>query len=377
MVLFQLFCIVLMLSQSFIYPMIIGAEAFGYGMLVLASVFLFHSMFEVVAQVTSNQMTRKVYSLYFGAVISAISVPFILFFCLSLNIGLNTLDLIGVSLFGFLLCFSTYLNAHYISIGQIRVVLFSLSFGVLAYISSMYFLDLGWRNILLSNVFCFLIIVVVDLFFLQKKNKESFQYVGSKFTIQKIISGGTLILPVILMSNGLVLALGYLEYPPTEIAAFRIFLSAINAGKFFNLIPVSVLQSRFSLNAKETRDFEVSRDILTHFSCIFIYSCLLSIFFPFLYSIFYGEHYFSLISLLLSGLYLAMQPLGYIYVVLMERANKPILFLPLICTIFFIVVVFLMSLFGFNVFTALSGFIVLFFCTYTLNLYKHLRNNLI
>ena len=191
-------------------------------------------MFEVVVSVTSNQITRKVYSLYFGAVISAISVPFILFFCLSLNIGLNTLDLIGVSLFGFLLCFFTYLNAHYISIGKIRVVLFSLSFGVLAYISSMYFLYLGWRNILLSNVFCFLIIVVFDLFFTEK-NKESFQYVGSKFTIQKIIAGGTLILPVILMSNGLVLALGYLEYPLTEIAAFRIFLSAINAGFCFTI----------------------------------------------------------------------------------------------------------------------------------------------
>lgn len=374
MVFFQLICIILMLSQSFIYPMLIGAQTFGYGMLVLASVYLFHSMFEVVIQVVSNQMTRKVYSLYFGAVISVMSIPFILFFCLSLNLELNELDLICVSLFSFLLCFSTYLNAHYIANGKIRIVFFSLFFGVLGYISLMCFLDLGWRNLLFSNLFCFLIITFIDLFFLQKKSKGSFQYVRSKFTFQKLFSGVSLVLPVILLSNGFVLVLGYLEYPLTEIAAFRIFLSAINAGKFFNLIPVSVLQSRFSLNIQETRGFELSRDILTHFFCILLYSCLLSILFPLFYSMIYGEQNFHFILLWLSGLYLAMQPLGYIYVVLMERDNKSILLLPLISSIFFIIVIFFMSMFEIDVFTALSGFIVLCFCAYIFNFYQYFRH---
>ncbi len=308
-VVFQLLTLSLLLTQSFIAPLFLGVGEFGRQMLVLSPAFLLQAIVEPAYQNAYNSVKDQHVFCWFDAFILIVLFAVFLFALEQLDVPVFRFDLI---FFFMLYQFYTAYVAELHSRFAVELLTRNALILLVAYcISFLVFLILNPTNaIILSNVSAFFASVV----FLMLKSPMKYRLTGSVLLSDgvKSINGFLYRLPSIVFSSGVILALGILGACASTIGSTRIFISAINFGKYANLTPVATAQMAISQSFFDRLPLYRSRVLITYAICILIFSILFTLLSPFLFIVIFNTYIdISAVGIFFCCLLLLIQPLAY------------------------------------------------------------------
>ncbi len=310
---FQLSNILLMGFQSFLVPLLVGFSGYGKAMLYLAPVYLYQSIFEPVFQgVYGKRLETK------GEPCKRFDVDFRVFFMSLLGFVVFTFswfclfdEVLPVVLFfsiGILYLLSTNLQVFLLFEDQYLFVGSSVFISALVYVLAYFISGLGADFIILGNLFFFASLsVFLSLRLIWMRATVSF---SDRFNWKDVLSHASTRFAYIFSGNGLLIVFGLAGHPSAQLGAFKFSLSLMNAGRYFNPVPLVSLQkviSGFVADADAKNLFV----ILKTFS-IFSLAYGVALFFGWwLYCFLLKNVVCFSYMLLLTPVYLLIQPASY------------------------------------------------------------------
>lgn len=309
MILFQAVSVMFMLFQSFFAAYYLGVSDFGAQMLALAPIFFGQAIFEPYIQTlvnSSHEQTKiSIHLQSFFLVLAGIVFPVVL-------IGQFLGQELQVVLIATLIVYLAYtaLLAHsfarrlYRTATQAGAVIFS------TFVATFFFVDyaLGAYQVIIANGVAFLLGSLY--IFLRNRRDIEFAFVRNS-ELQSLWFEGVLFrLPVLFFSSVSLLILGLLGFSNSSIGEYRVFVSAVSAGRYFNLIPLPQLQVALSGDGVFSEKLR-SRTVLLYISGVLSFSAAMVGLFPFFFEIFIGSVSHSRLALALGATFVLLQPLAY------------------------------------------------------------------
>lgn len=310
---FQLANIFLMGFQSFLIPLLVGFSEYGKAMLYLAPVYLYQSLFEPVFQgvygkrsSVIDQLGRRIdldIKILLLSLIGMVLLAFSLFFFIE-DVYFTALILCV----GFLYLYSTNLQALLLFGDQYLFVGYSILLSVVFYLLPYFFSGLSFEFLIWGNIFYFgMFSMLLTFRLVWLKGGISF---SERFGFKDFFSHATTRAAYIFSGNGLLIVFGGVGYSAEQIGSFRFSLSLMNAGRYFNPVPLVSLQKSISglvFGAESIVFLTTLRRFL--FFAIF-YG--VSLFFGWwLYSFIFGDAVSASYILILTPVYLLIQPVAY------------------------------------------------------------------
>lgn len=127
------------------------------------------------------------------------------------------------------------------------------------------------------------------------------------------MDGMALRMPVLNVSTFFIIVLSKLGTSADQIAALRIFMSALNAGRYCNLVSLQRLQVElhgYIKDPKKSRFYE-NEIFRMYTSCFILYALCLAIFFPIFFGVLFASAPFGHLSTFFSAFFVLIQPLTY------------------------------------------------------------------
>lgn len=305
---FQASGVLLMFFQSFLVPYIIGVAPFGAQMLFLAPVFLAQALLEPSYQAEMNAAgTDGKSSINLSSIGSQALI--LMGFAIPFSVGPYSTRLLVLLAAGY--CTFTALQAAAFAIRDVRLAAVSRHVALVTYLIT--FTGAVWVNahgeIIWAHAVSLLVASAYTGLALAKKNVLTVRFGG--IAIAPLLGGLTFRLPTISFSSLATILLGYAGAPMAMIGEFRIFLSAINAGRYFNAVPLPRLQTAIH------RYFAVGDRALTRLSRLYlvsfaVFAITLTVLFPIAYATTFGEPTFGRLSLAFASTFILVQPLSYV-----------------------------------------------------------------
>jgi len=309
---FQVFGIGLLLLQSLLAPLLLGLEDFGTQIMLLLPVFLAQAVVEPAFQAHFNGDGRGRSGAVDITTVSLMVGVAAIVFLLTVNVlDQRVRPLISVALAAFVL--NTLFQARAFAMeafGLAAICAFLLLAG--------YGIGLGIGMYLApSSALIFANALGFGLsslaYWVSALCDGQLRLYAQRASFAKSISGLTYRLPALTVSTLFLVVLSSIRSAPTEIAAFRIFISALNAGRYANVVSLPRLQV-----ALQNRFFTVpggngpnERVIRTYGYCLIVYLIALAALFPSVFAHLFGQAPFGPFATLFSGLLVLLQPLAY------------------------------------------------------------------
>lgn len=309
-VLFQALSICVMLFQSFFAARYIGLSSFGSQMLLIAPAFLAQALVETAIQAELNtggrqgQITINLGHMAASAAIG--SGVFVIAIVLS-GIAFNVL----------VMCFAVVYLYYAATMGivfatrDLRAAAFSCAALFMAYVSAFFVADLllGHSQIVLANLLGFAFGAVIATLSLLRKTRIVF--VWEKPSIAGLVAGFSFRLPVVAFSSVSTMVLGAIGAAPHRIGEFRVFVSALNAGRYFNPVPVAQIQKSIEDWARDSAVPDGFKLGKIYIVATVGYGVLLVALFPTAYSWVFGTPTFTRPETGLAVGFLLLQPISY------------------------------------------------------------------
>lgn len=305
---FQASSIALMLFQSFAVPFFIGVAAFGAQMLFLTPVFLAQALLEPSYQAETNagcadgRCRLNITSvLVQAAILMGIAIP------LSIgDYGTLSLILVAVAYTAYTVLLAVIFALKETALAALARHI-SLAAYVVAFAMAMYLRAPG--EIVIANIGAFITASIAVGGILVAKRAVSFYWSLPHFGT--LMGGLSFRLPTISFSGLATIMLGYAGAPASVIGEFRIFMAAIGAGRYFNMVPLPSLQTaihRFSINEDRSL-IGMARLYMASFA---VFTVAMVVLFPVAYSLAFGEPSFSRTALIFASFFVLVQPLSYL-----------------------------------------------------------------
>ncbi len=318
---FQIISIALMAFQSFLSPVILGLEDFGDQILLIIPVLLTQSLVEPAFQMQVNKsLSNGMLSInLFSIVLTAFLGLGFLCAVLFVTGSIDALVLIAffISYILYTLNIAIFFAVDKIGYAAISIGIF-MTFYVFTFFAALALLD--GKEILLGNLVGSLTATLFGVATIMRKiapqfeRKLSFAHVSFNSLSYR--------LPVVAFSNATTILLGVVGAAAGTVGEFRIFLAAINASRYFNLVPLAELQSAIEVGIGSRKFVHlrvVARRFLLSFAC---FAVGMTFVFPPIYDVVFGDRNFGRMALLISMLFVLVQPLSYM--VSGSRHAKPI-----------------------------------------------------
>lgn len=371
---FQAASVSLMAFQSFVAPIFLGLQSFGQQIILLSSVFLAQSIFEPIIQTICNRSAlrdEKILNLsdiLIGAFISCFAYAVAAFIsgAESFNWPLLTLLLV-------LYLANTFLAAFSFSENAIAIVALS-SFGLfIAYlvgfiISNQYFpgmeliLGLTFGMTVSSGLFA--------IYWARNKWGRIVRLAPTNYG--EILNGTTFRLPTVVLTAVNIPLLSWLGFSATVIGQYKIFVSAIMAGRYCNLVPLPQAQMYLQRACTQGLGKETSEALLSYILSFGVFVIIATLSFPLLFDYVFEDRHFSRMALLLSFGAILVQPAAYAVLASSGQNNASITIISLIaCALlggFFILITLILD----DPFIATGPSVIITLLFYTVNL-RHLK----
>lgn len=312
--LFQASNIFLMGFQSFILPALVGFSSYGKAMLYLAPIYLYQSLLEPVFQgiygsrvstAGAGSQRRKLdLKILVLALLGLCISAFIVFLFFEGDIFIFTILL----LVGFLYLYVANIQSFLLFEEQYFFVGISIFISVAFYFSAYFVVGLDFWFLLWGNLFYFgvlSLLLTIRLFCFR---------VGASFLAdfgwRDFWGHMSTRAAYVFSSNGLVILFGIVGYSPEKVGIFRFSLSLMNAGRYFNPIPIVAIQKAISSFTSGREERALKNMLLRFVSFSTLYGVVLFIGWAIYNRLQKGSVEFNYIFLLVP-IYLLIQPIGY------------------------------------------------------------------
>ena len=310
---FQVASILLMAFQSFVAPILLGLESFGEQILFLSSVLLSQAIFEPIAQFICNKSalnpdkTLNASDILLGLFISISACVVAIFIA-----GIDISSVPSLALLLLLYMLNTFLAAFSFSEKAIGIVATSSSALFLGYLGGFFIshklfpgseLTIGLISGMSVSVFFF------ARYWIQNGVERVLRLAEPNFG--EVLAGFTFRLPTVVLTTVNILLLSWLAFPATVIGQYKIFVSAIMAGRYFNLVPLPQVQVYLQTVLTNGHSGETRNAFLKYIVSFAIFGLLASLVFPILFDIAFEDRQFSRLALALSVGAILLQPSAY------------------------------------------------------------------
>lgn len=309
---FQIFGIGLLFLQALVAPLLLGLNSYGMQILLLLPAFLAQALVEPAFQANLNQYENAA----FGFV--DLSLPAVLFFfatlvyffaSIFLEQQLNFLVLLAFGLF----LFNTFFQARAFAMEKHKL---ATQAAFCQFIGYAFGLGLGFQNdpgqaLILANVFAFGMSFATYFFEGLLISPVRIGFLRTSWT--GLMDGMALRMPVLNISTFFIIVLSKLGTSADQIAALRIFMSALNAGRYLNVVSLQRLQVElhgYIKDPKKSRFYE-NEIFRMYTSCFIFYALCLAILFPVFFGVLFASAPFGHLSTFFSALFVLIQPLTY------------------------------------------------------------------
>lgn len=314
---YQLSNVFLMGFQSFVLPLLVGFSEYGRAMLYLAPVYLYQALLEPVFQgFYGDKILKKNHSdappqIDLGILLYSFVGLFLLIFVCYLF--LDDFSLVSMLfIIGFFYLLSTKLQACILFRDGYSFVGVSIFLSVFFYMGAYFINELKFDFILWGNIFYFSAFFV--FLFLR------FLFLGGEFCFSRefgwvrVWGYASTRAAYVFSGNGLMIAFGAVGYSAEKLGMFRFTLSVMNAGRYFNPVPIVDLQKGISeyIYGGGSRDFVIR--VLQFFIFSSIYGLLAFLVWVFYFYFAKGIYDLNYLFLLVP-IYLLIQPLAYFFVI--------------------------------------------------------------
>lgn len=301
---YQIGSILLLLTQSFVAPIIIGLASFGSQVLFLAPLLLCQALFESASQAEMNEGQRD------GGVAS-INVPTILLpgvvltiIALVLNdwISDRPLWLAGAVIAAYFTY--TVLLAFAFASSQSRLCA-QANFGLCAGYAMAFAASLRYApgyELITANIVAFGAGAIILAF----NSKCRFTLEWGRPHFGAVLASASYKLPIICFNSLTTVLLGLTGASASTIGQFRIVLSAINAGRYFNIVPLAKIQAEIHRRSDDLAG--IAKQYLASFLA---FQVAMVTVFPEVYSFLFGDREFTRIAVYFASLFILLQPLTY------------------------------------------------------------------
>lgn len=309
MIAFQVFSIFLMLFQSFFAAYYLGVSVFGAQMLALAPVFLGQAVFEPYIQSEMNSsLEGDRVGLNLGALFFIVASLVFLVVVLNALLSSQGGGWLLLTLFAYI--FYTALMAAGFSKGFYGICTKSagLLFGV--YVLSFFVSDafFGSFQLIFANLVGFSV-ASIYLFF-KVFSRLRFNFYSGSVKGGRWYEGLLFRLPIIFFTSMSTILMGMLGFSNAVIGEFRVFVSAVSAGRNFNLVPLPKLQ--VAISKALSGGYESELNVFVRYVIgLILFSVALVVVFPIAYGFVLGPFTFSRFSILLGVAFIVLQPLAY------------------------------------------------------------------
>ncbi|PNF86817.1 hypothetical protein CXK93_08540 [Stutzerimonas decontaminans] len=310
---FQLANIFLMGFQSFVIPLLVGFSEYGKAMLYLAPIYLYQSMFEPVFQGVYGKRLSVIdqSGARIDLDIKVLLLSFIGLMLLAFSLFLFFESAYFVALIlcvGFLYLYSTNLQAVLLFGDQYLFVGLSILISVLFYFLPYFYSGLSFEFLIWGNIFYFgMLSVLLTCRLVWLKGGMSF---SGRFGLRDFFSHATTRAAYIFSGNGLLIVFGGVGYSAEQIGNFRFSLSLMNAGRYFNPVPLVSLQKSISdlVSGAESVAFLKTLRRFLFFAIFYGVSLFVG---WWLYSFIFSNAVSVSYILILTPVYLLIQPASY------------------------------------------------------------------
>ncbi|HDY7678482.1 TPA: hypothetical protein RQK94_001781 [Vibrio vulnificus] len=355
---FQVSNIAVMMIQSFLLPFFIGMESFGKGILLLSPVFIAQGIVEPIFQGYFNRN-----KLTFSIVLVFSLIMFSLIFVTVMGIFIDSKDLALIFLFSIVyICFTAF-QSYFMANGKMKIVAFAvgalaISYGLMAVVGC--FLELGYLVLLYSNLLSFFIAFLLYFFFVLKLRVN----VAWKFddSVNNLVSSSLMRLPYVFLSSGLIVVSGFFGYSHDAIARLKIFSSIVNSGRYFNLIPLSLLQVEMGKRVDDGYHPFRWSFFYKYTLGVLVFTIVSCFTMPYFFEYFYQDDFLFEICYFFAFFLIMVQPVLYVTYHYLSSCNYATWKLYLLLTFFlasFAILLFFFSLGLITIFSILSGFLFL------------------
>lgn len=323
---FQVLSILLMAFQSFIAPFLLGLEVFGRQIILLSCVLLSQAIFEPTVQSLCNKSASEELR-YLNLSNVALSGIFSVFIFL-LSVVISGLDIASVMLlFPLLVLYllNTFMLSVLFSEDRVGVVSLSSLCLLVSYLGGFAFAYIffpEWELVLGLTVGVAMSVAFLSFYFARYGWKARFKF--GNFDVAEVINGFSFRLPTIMLTTGHIVVLSSLGFTGAVIGQYKIFVSAIMAGRYFNLVPMPQLQFYIQKTSVIGSSKEAHALFTRYFGSFLIFALLISASLPLLFDFFFEERLFSHGSLLLSVAAVLIQPIAYSVSVSYNEKNNVI-----------------------------------------------------
>jgi hypothetical protein len=302
-----------MAFQSFVAPMLLGLESFGQQIIFLSSVLLSQAIFEPIVQTICNRSALhderilNVSNILLGFFISCCTCFASLYISGAENFGLPLLTLLLI-----LYLSNTFFAAISFSENAIGIVAVSSSGLLFTYLIgfglSHIFLP-GWELIVGLTLGMSASVALFCGYWIRNGWGRIIKLGSLNFG--EVLNGFTFRLPTVVLTTVNILFLSWFGFSATVIGQYKIFVSVIMAGRYFNLVPLPQAQMYLQMvftngNCKETREA-----LLRYAVSFAIFTLVASLILPMLFDYAFKDRQFSRVDLLLSSGAILLQPTAY------------------------------------------------------------------
>lgn len=310
---FQIANIALMGFQAFLIPLLIGISDYGKAMLYLSPVYFYQSVFEPVFQ---GLYGKRVSERYVNGMAGQVSMKaFIFAVCF-----LFLIAILGISFFynWKLVCLLFLIGVFYLYSSNVQTyLLFREHYGfvgiaiLVSMAGYMFAFLLTGANYLFPLYGNFLFFLILSLTLTAKVAATRSRFVfKERLILMEVLAHISTRAAYIYSGNGLMMLFGILGYSMQTLGLYRLSLSFMNAGRYFNPVPLVSLQKAISEVAKN----HGLKDLFRIIKPFFLYSSLygLILFFGWVvYAVFVENNLSFFYIFLFTPLYLSIQPLSY------------------------------------------------------------------
>jgi len=307
---FQLSAISMLLIQALIAPLIIGIDSYGQQVLLLLPVFLAQAVIEPAFQAQLNEQSEELGdSLDIGSAIVLLVFATIIFVATKTILG-HAFDGLTISILS-LFFLNTAFQARAFASSRFSLAAIASPAMLLGYIVGFLFGVLVWKEaeLLIANLFGFGCSAFV---FLNVFLREPLPAIRWSLPSRTSLWGGlSFRLPTLTVTTVFLILLSKFGISDSMIGSIRIFISAIGAGKYANLVSVPHLQIAIRKIFLSSDAVESWRSIYIYLLCFCLFLILSSVFLPTLFMIVFHQSSFGMTEVFMGGFILLIQPLSY------------------------------------------------------------------
>lgn len=311
-----------MAMQSFIYPLLIGVNEFGKAMLFLSPIYFSQALVEPVLQAKFNRDSlNNGLDLFLVMFVSFFAAVIFFIIALIINAPIIQVFLFFLTYLVYTILYSFLLMKH-----GMKSVANSSSIVTLAYfiiLATTY--QHGFKSVLYANCTSFLIgSLYLMSVFREKKDGFLLEFSCKSLNVSFLLSSMLMRLPHVFMVNGFIILMGAVGYSVKDIGQFKIFTSVVNAGRYFNIVPIQKIQVSISnyvyFGAIHRKD--LIKDLYLFCSCIAVFSLLTTLMITDFFILFYSPIDISFYYTILCCTALLIQPLSYGLLCVFDKNNK-------------------------------------------------------